>query len=347
MKALKVIGILLLVIVGIGLIASLVLPKEMEVSESVTIEAPMDVVWNHVKDWKVSDQWSPWKKEDPDMKVTFEGEDGAVGSKFSWEGNDQVGSGYQEITAVDMEAHQIASTVHFIEPMEGQGDITLTVNDEGEGKTKVTWVYNQQNGIPMNLMATIFNAKGMISGKYQEGLAQLKEIAEKAAAEAAAKPTFEVLRENRAAMNYVIKKEVVKMADMKTYFDANMPAVGQAVGMDNFAGAPCALYWSWDEEKGESELSAAIPVKAEMKAPEGYTITTIDAGDCLVIDYWGSYDGLGGAHEAMDEYMTANNITYRGPVLEEYLTDPSTEQDPAKWHTKIVYPIQAAAAPTE
>ena len=41
----------------------------------------------------------------------------------------------------------------------------------------------------------------------------------------------------------------------------------------------------------------------------------------------------------MDEYMKDFGLLNNPPIIEEYVTDPSTEKDPAKWLTKIIYYI--------
>jgi len=82
MKILKTLLILLLVLVAVGLIAALILPKEMNVNTEKTIDAPIDMVWDNISSFEKADRWSAWYDIDPDMKVEFEGEPGAVGSKM-------------------------------------------------------------------------------------------------------------------------------------------------------------------------------------------------------------------------------------------------------------------------
>lgn len=338
MKALKVIGILLLVIVGIGLIASLVLPKDMEISKSIEINAPMDVVWRNVSSWEKIDKWSPWYKEDPDMKVTFEGEPGTLSSKFSWIGNKNVGSGHQLFKSIDADSHKIETEVVFKEPWEGKGDANFKLEEVSEGVTKMTWDYKSHVGIPGNLFSALFNAKGMLSEMYDLGLSKLKVIAEKEHLETPAVPTFDIALEERRAIKYVGKKELVKMDSAESYFMKNMSLLGAAVGKENMAGVPCGLYWTWDVEKGESEMSCAVPIKGE-KAPKGYEIYEVPAGSFLVINYFGPYEGIGAAHEAMETYMNKNEYTFNGPAIEEYMNDPMLETDSAKLHTRVVYPV--------
>jgi effector-binding domain-containing protein len=44
-------------------------------------------------------------------------------------------------------------------------------------------------------------------------------------------------------------------------------------------------------------------------------------------------------HMGMDEYMKEKSLT-QTLVLEEYVTDPMTEKDTAKWQTNIYYLVK-------
>ncbi len=350
MKALKVIGILILAIVGLGLIASLVLPKDMTVSQSTTIAAPMDVVWNNVSSWEKADKWSPWYKEDPDMAVTFEGEPGTLTSKMSWKGSENVGSGSQTYKLIDPENHTIESEVEFKEPWEGKGDVSFVLTDEGEGNTKVTWNYKTHTGIPGNLFSALFNAKGMLSDAYSLGLGKLKEIAEEEFKNTPVKVSYAVVSETREARKYAGKRELIVWDSMHSYFQTNMPKIAGAFGAAGMemGGVPSSLYFKWNEETKDAELTVAIALTGD-KAPKGYEVYDVAGGEYLVIDYYGDYSGTGAAHEAMYEYIQANGYQTNedGVVIEEYITDPGTEPDMSKWLTKVIYPVTKAEVQAE
>ena len=82
-----------------------------------------------------------------------------------------------------------------------------------------------------------------------------------------------------------------------------------------------------------------IPVK-EPKELEGFETFTVAGGKFLHIDYYGDYSATETAHVAMDEYIKANGLTHKYPVIEQYVTDPGQEPDPSKWLTKVYYPLQ-------
>ena len=93
-------------------------------------------------------------------------------------------------------------------------------------------------------------------------------------------------------------------------------------------------------EGGNTDVAAAFPVKAEVKPPAGISFFTVPASKSLTMDYMGGYGVLYGAHMAFDNYIKANKLEHIAPVLEEYITDPMTQPDSAKWHTRIIYLVK-------
>ena len=60
----------------------------------------------------------------------------------------------------------------------------------------------------------------------------------------------------------------------------------------------------------------------------------------FLIEYFGSYEKSANAHYAMDAYMKEKGVI-QSFVLEEYITDPMTEKDTAKWQTNIFYFVKS------
>lgn len=139
---------------------------------------------------------------------------------------------------------------------------------------------------------------------------------------------------------FIALREKITMDKMSEGFAKNLPLVFGAVQQAGIemVGAPSGLYFTWDEAAKMTELAYGIPVKTNTEIPGFETIET-PAGKSLVIDYFGSYENLVNAHMAMDDYMKEHGLELIMPVYEEYITDPGMEADPAKWLTKICYPV--------
>lgn len=163
-------------------------PGQYVVERTKVIEAPRPVVYGILADLERFEAWSPWAGRDPDIETTITGEPGEVGAIYRWTGNDQVGEGSLEITAVNPQ-ERIEQKLVFITPFESEAK-TMFLLDDAEGGTEVTWRMEGENGFVGKLMDTVMDMEAMIGKDYEAGLAKLNEVAqaeaEKAAEEAAA-----------------------------------------------------------------------------------------------------------------------------------------------------------------
>ena len=165
---------ILLALILIVLIAVFVISEKYHFEKSIVINAPVEKVYSHINSMKAFNDWNPWLKMDPNLTMSYTGTAGQVGDKYCWESKDKnVGNGCQEITA--LVPNQKQSTKMEVEGMgESTSDIILT--PEGNA-TKVTWTLDSDRERPKNLFSLFMN--GAMDKSYGEGLAKLKEIAEK------------------------------------------------------------------------------------------------------------------------------------------------------------------------
>ena len=339
MKALKLLGILLILIILAAVAMGVFGPESIHVERSAEINAPVDIVFSQVVDLKKMDEWGPWRAEDPDADYTYEGEMGQVGSISKW-ASETIGTGQQEITKI-IPNKRIESQLTFIEPFEDTANGNFDFESTESGGTKVTWVFDGTNDSFMEkMMAGLMNMDKSIGGMFEKGLESLSNAAETMAevrkAEIAKFQINEVQLEPRF---YMGNKETVKIADMQSYYENTMPQLGAMIGEHSLemAGMPCGIYHTWEEDKGETYMAAAMPLKT-MPEIEGMNVEEI-GGKALHIAYYGPYESLKNAHYALNAHIESNKIEYVGPVIEEYTTDPGTESDPNKWRTDIYYLI--------
>ena len=113
MKALKIIGLVLVSIIALLLVTGLFVNGEYAVEREVTIKKPKQVVFDYVKFLKNQNQFSVWAKIDPAMKTEFRGEDATVGFVSAWDSeNPDAGKGEQKIVKID-EGNRVDYEIHF------------------------------------------------------------------------------------------------------------------------------------------------------------------------------------------------------------------------------------------
>ena len=164
-------------IIGVFLILVLVAPKKYDVQRSIVINRPVSEVFDYIKYVKNQDNWSPWKKKDPNMKQTFTGTDGELGFVSHWVGNKQVGEGEQEIMGIDHNK-ELRTQLRFLKPWKSVSDAYIRTQQTDPGKTKVTWGFYGSNKIPFNIFMLFMNMDKAVGGDFEEGLGELKEILE-------------------------------------------------------------------------------------------------------------------------------------------------------------------------
>jgi len=338
MKALKIIGGVIVLLILVVVVASFVMPTHSHLERSVEIEAPADYVLSHVNSFEQINQWSPWTKLDPEMTSSIEGEDGTVGAKYIWSGNEDVGQGEQTLT--EIASDKVVSRIHFIAPWEGEADATITLA-ENEGKTTVTWAYDAESSRPMNVMMAFMDMEEMLGPDYQKGMDNLAEMVNTNKAGRNEFGGFTITESELTPRNVVGVRATIAMDDQMSAFFEN--AFGKSFGAVTKAkvemsGPPTALYFTWDEASKTTEVLAGVPVGegVSINGLEGFKV----GGKVLMIDYFGSYEGIGDAHMAMEEYMNWHGAMMSGPAIEEYVTDPTTVTDPSQINTKIYYPVQ-------
>ena len=174
----QIILILMVVVIAGIVIYVASKPDEFQIQRSLSIRALPDKLFPLINDLRTMQTWSAWERVDPNMQRSYSGEASGVGAKYAWQGNKKIGQGTMEIVESEPNT-KIGLHMHFIKPFEGHSDITFTLAENGD-ETVVTQTMRGTSTFLPKLMCTLFfNQDKMIGGKFEEGLANLKGIAEK------------------------------------------------------------------------------------------------------------------------------------------------------------------------
>lgn len=172
----------LVAIIVLALIAAAVMDKEFGYEDSIVIDATPEQVWQHTGSLQAMDDWSPWMAKDENIKQTWEGENGAVGSSNCWDSQvKEVGAGCQTVTEVEPNK-AFLTKLKFTRPNEGLGKGFTYLEEEGEG-TKVTWGFTSEMPYPFNLLIPTMDMEKQMGEDWSNGLNKLKQLSEATAAE--------------------------------------------------------------------------------------------------------------------------------------------------------------------
>ncbi len=329
MKVLKIIGIIVTVLVVLVLVAGIIAPKKFDISRSMVINTSAETVFTNVSHFAAFNQWNPWSKLDSAIVVKEEGTDGAVGAKHSWKGNSKVGEGSMTITKIEP-SKSVEWALDFIKPFEGHNQAYLNM-EATDGGQKITWGMKGSMPFPMNAMMLFMNMDKEGGKDYEEGLANLKVMCEAA-------PEFAITEVDWVEKNCLAIREVVGFADMSKFFGQHYAKMFEAIAK---VGAkpttPLAVFYKYDEKAMNADVAAAIPFVGKKVLAKGYSNLNLPASKAYLINYFGDYQKMKLAYDAMDAKLKTLGKENPDLVIEEYVTDPMNVKDTAKWNTKIYF----------
>ena len=309
------------------------LPRMVVIERNALIEAPSKVVFSQVNDLHSWEKWSKWNQIDPDMKVDYINHGVGEGAGYTWKSeNPGVGNGRLLITE-SVPYDSIVALLNFDE----RGDaISVFYFEERDSNTFVTWRLKYDVGY--NPAARWM---GLIMGSFagpdfEEGLENLKVVCRVQVQENDFTEELVTLEE----FEYASVREEVAFVDVSLKMGDLFAEVSNFLETSNtgVAGMPFAIYHEMDSEV--IDLECGIPVSEKVEGTEEINTATYPEQKCAAVDYYGDYRQLEDAHTALQAWIEQHNFKLAGAPLEFYLTDPATEPDPAKWHTRIYYPVQ-------
>jgi hypothetical protein len=168
--------IVVVALVVILVVVAALRPDEFRVTRSAAISAPPATVFEQVNDLHKWEEWSPWAKLDPAAKSTYEGPPTGVGAAFAWSGNNKIGQGRMTITESKPE-ELVKFNLEFLRPFKATNTAEFTFKSQG-GQTVITWTMLGKNNFMSKAMGLFMSCDKMVGGQFEQGLAELKSIAE-------------------------------------------------------------------------------------------------------------------------------------------------------------------------
>jgi len=170
MKVLKKIALGILALIALILIVAALAPKEFTSERRIVINKPRAEVFEYIRQVKNQDNYGIWQLSDPGMKKSYEGTDGTVGFKYSWDSK-KMGKGSQTITGI-VEGERMDTELNF-----GFGDPAkayFITKDAGPGQTSVVWGISGRSPFPFNIMNLFYD----MGKDFDQGLKNLKGVLE-------------------------------------------------------------------------------------------------------------------------------------------------------------------------
>lgn len=151
-------------------------PTRFRIVRSTKISAPPATIFGLINDLKRWQAWSPWEKVDPNLQRTYEGPSSGPGAAYSWVGNANVGEG--RMTIVESRPNErVDIRLDFIKPFTAANTAEFMIKPVGD-QTEVTWAMEGDYNFMMKACGLVMNMDKILGGRFEEGLANMKQIAE-------------------------------------------------------------------------------------------------------------------------------------------------------------------------
>lgn len=160
--------IFIIVLVAIG---GLFLPSKVRLERSVFISQKPEVLFQFVNSLKNFNEWSPWFDLDPNAVYTLSGPDFGAGSKISWQGNDRVYKGSNEI--IESRENKLIKFRFYFGKSDQPAESEMRFEKVSQGTT-VMWSFESDFGYNVFYRYFGFVLEDMIAPDYEKGLSRLK-----------------------------------------------------------------------------------------------------------------------------------------------------------------------------
>jgi effector-binding domain-containing protein len=324
------VGLILLV-----LLAGFLLPGKVQISRSITVNAPAEYAFEEVNALENHPKWSYWNSIYPNMTMTYGDIRTGTGALVSWEGEDS-GTGSMTITE-SIPNSSIKMDLNFMDEGTALAWYTFEPADDGIKLTQGFEIECGYNPI-MRIMAATY-MKNEMNKAFDYNLTKIKELAE-------AKPKFtiDISEEETKPITYVGISSSMSFENMEALSAQMSKSYGELMGMlakvkVEMTGAPFCIYNKWDEEAKQTDFVCALPVPEGAKLPAKYRTLTTAGGLAVKAIHKGDYEKLGDTHNQIDQYITFKNLQITGAPWEVYVTDPEMEKDTTQWVTEVYYPV--------
>lgn len=340
MKTIKYVFFLVLIAIIALTIYTSVQPNEFSITRTRTINAPAEVIYKNVNDYKNWASWFFWVEKEPDIKITLPELTTGEGSSYSWEDKD----GVSTIKTIETNTNKSIEQEMQIEGYP-KSQVSWKFKPNKDGSTDASWTIESKN-LPFNFKAYTALMGGMeeqIGSNYERSLEKLDSIV------ILDMKKYSIIVDNETTQHsggfYIYNTASTTFEDFQGKMDAMLPEVITYVRKNNIttAGAPYILYHKWDEENNSVMFSCCVPTTAKFTTTEdGFLTGQLAPFKAVKTTLNGDYSNLKEAWEKATITIAKSGLKQdeNGTTLEAYPNSPMNTANPADLKTEIYIAIK-------
>lgn len=175
----KILGVIIAIIVVV-LVVALFLKKKYTLTRQITINSPVEDVYDYIRFHNNQPYYNNWLRLDPDVNIEIKGQpDGGPGSILFFESkNKKAGTGEWENTRL-VENERIECELRFMRPYQFTATAILYFKPADADVTDLVWEYNSGMNWPMNIMLLFMDMDKIIGTDIETTLKNIKQQLEK------------------------------------------------------------------------------------------------------------------------------------------------------------------------
>lgn len=169
---------ILLALIALLLIRVAFVGNDLLIEKTITIARSGQDTFHYVKLLRNHRYFNKWTLADPNVQITYSGNDGEPGFSSHWTSSmKNVGEGTQRISSV-IDNSRIDYSLEFVKPFKDTAASYLAIEAAANGTCNVTWRFTGKRNFMQKIMHVVFSIEKMLGNDLQISLENLKLILE-------------------------------------------------------------------------------------------------------------------------------------------------------------------------
>jgi uncharacterized protein YndB with AHSA1/START domain len=171
------------IVVGLALVIGAIFaiastrPDNFLTARTTRITAPPERLFGLIDDLRQMNTWNPYALRDPSNAIDYGSATKGRGASYAF-GGGKSGSGSLEILDSSPPSNVVMRLV-MVKPFKADNTVRFTLQPQGPA-TDVTWAMSGRQPLLAKVMSLFINCDKMVGRDFEQGLANLKAIAERA-----------------------------------------------------------------------------------------------------------------------------------------------------------------------
>ena len=313
-------------------------PTSYKVERSLTIDAPVNIVWDeliHFRNWQ---DWDNTCTEDSSSKFSFLGIDGSIGSAILWESKAEgkgelIHLGNEMFRQIDLEYR------NYTKSTEALSSIIL---EEKEGGVLIKWTIEGDSDLPFLARPMTHLMETVIGPDCDQSLKSLNKHVQHIVKLRDSLISLQIQKVTKPKRIYIAKRKVVTFDSLGLFTDTAYEELENHIN-SNFIqpeGKRSSIYYSWNEADQKTDFAAAIQVLNDSaKLPDDLIYIYLPVKKVVEANYFGSFDNFYQLKDTINKAFLKDSLKYN-VVIEEYLTDTDIEGNSKYWNTRVEFLLE-------